>query len=171
MKRLGAIVLLLAVIGLAGCSQRHGAVYRVPIAETQRVLMATELPPFVFGPEPPACEVRAGENSDVLWIARWNGEEIFRYVAHLTEEGGGATRVSLELKGARGGDAGDVAKRLSETPTTRNLYLIAMNERIASALEHRPFRMWRLYPAMGAAIVVNMTSTRPSEDRAAGVRH
>jgi hypothetical protein len=115
--------------------------------------------------------VRAGEDSDVLWIARWNGEEIFRYVAHLTEEGGGATRVSLELKGVRGGGAGDVAKRLSETPTTRNLYLIAMNERIASALERRPFRMWRLYPAMGAAIVVNMTSTRPSEDRAAGVRH
>ena len=152
---------------VAACIQQGGAVFKVPIAEARQTLLATGLPPLVFGSEPPAFDVRADGASEIVWIARRDDAELFRYVAHLTEAGGGATRVRVELKGAQGGPAGDVEQKLSEKPEIRDMYLVAMNERVASALERRPFDMSRIYPAMTAATVANMGSLQSSVDQAA----
>ena len=89
-----------------------------------------------------------------------------RYIATLSEAGEGRTRVGLELKGAKGGLAGDVEQRFTENPSARNLYLVAMKERIASAIEGRPLDMTKIYPALGAAAFANMGNMRKSLDAA-----
>lgn len=160
------LVALAAVVLTAACTEPRGVVYPQPIGEARKTLLATGLPPFVFGSEEPAWEVIDG-GSEVSWIVRRNGAELFRYVARLEEAGAGATRVKVELKGAESGPAGNVAKNLSEHPRIRDMYLVAINERIASALEHRKFQMSRIYPAMSAATLENMGSLRASVDQAA----
>ena len=159
------VVVAAAIVAMTACTQR-GGVYHTPIAEARRTLVATGLPPLVFGSQEPAWEVRDG-GSEVSWIVRRSGAEIFRYVAHLQQEGPEATRVQVEMKGAESGPAGNVAQKLSEHPQIRDMYLVAINERIASALEHRAFEMSRVYPAMNAAMLANMGSLRASVDEAA----
>lgn len=160
-------IVAVASIGLmAACTQQGGRVYQTPVAAVRQTLLATGLPPFVFGSEDPAWEVRDG-GSEVDWIVSQDGAEIFRYVAHLEEDGPTATRVKVELKGAEIGPAGNVAKKLSEHAQIRDMYLVAINERIASALEHRDFEMSRVYPSMMAATMANMGSLRASADEAA----
>jgi hypothetical protein len=71
--------------------------------------------------------------------------------------------VNLELKG--GSD--EITKRLAAKPEIRTLYLVAMNERVASTLERRPFEISAIYPATAAATVVNMGAISASADQAA----
>lgn len=152
-----------SVVLLAACSQQPGVVYQVPIAETREILLATDLPPLVFGSQPPEAEVRAEGGSDIIWIARRGGSELFRYAAHLSEEGADATRVTVELKGG----TDEITHNLDDHPKIRDLYLVAMNERVASTLEHRDFETSRIYPALTAASMENMGSLRASADAAA----
>ncbi len=154
---------LASVVLVAACSQQLGAVYPVPIAEARQTLKTTELPPLVFGSDPPTVTVQADSDTEVVWIARRDDAELFRYVAHLAEDGAAATRVRLELKGAEG----DIARKLEEHPQIRDLYLVAMTERVASTLEHRAFDMSRIYPQMAAAMVSNMGALNASADAAA----
>lgn len=162
MKRRNLIAIA-AVVLIAACTQARGPLYQVPIAQARQALMAAELPPLVFGSDPPTAEAQAQGVSEIVWIARKNDTELFRYVAHLAEDGRAATHVRVELKGAND----DIAKRLSDHPQIRDMYLVAMNERVASTLEHRPFEMSRIYPAMTAATVANMGALQASADQAA----
>ncbi len=155
-----------AVVLMSACSQQGGAVYQTPIAEARKVLVATGLPPFVFGSEEPAWQV-VDDGTDVSWVVQRDGAELFRYVAHLKEEGPGATRVKVELKGVESGPSGNVAKSLSEHPAIRDMYVVAINEQIASALQHRPFDMTRVYPSLTVATIANMGALSASADEAA----
>ena len=161
-----------AVALLILCLPRSGSVYQVPIAEARHILVATGLPPEVFGSEEPAWDVH-DDGSQVIWILRNNDAEVIRYVAHLKEEGPGATRVDVELVGAQSGPGGNIAQRLAEHPAIRNMYLVAIHERIASALEHRDFELARIYPATTVAFMENMGSFWASADQAeaASERH
>lgn len=155
-----------AVVLMSACSQQGGHVYQAPIAEARKILIATGLPPLVFGSEDPPWQVLDG-GSDIIWVVQRDDAEMFRYIAHLKEEGPGATRVKVELKGAQSGPAGNVEQRLSEHPEIRDLYLIAIKEQIGSALEHRPFDVTRIYPATMAASLANMGALSKSADEAA----
>jgi hypothetical protein len=108
----------------------EGAVYRVSIAQARQALTTAELPPLVFGSEPPDVQVRDTGNSQIVWIARREGEELFRYTAQLKAEGDGATRVKVKLEGAQGRTV-NFAQKLAEHPEIRNMYLIAMEEQVA----------------------------------------
>lgn len=156
--------LALAVM-LTACGDQ-GARYKLPIAEAHQILVATGLPPQVFGSEEPEYQVLDG-GSDVIWVVKRDGGELFRYVAHLADDGGGATRVKVELIGAKSGPGGDVAKRLADNPKIRDMYVVAVTERVASALEKRPFELGRVYPAMTAATMANMGKIQASADDAA----
>ena len=162
-RRIFAIAVLTL---LAACSQPAGKVYPVPLAEVRRVLMATGLPPFVFGSETPDWDVRGGA-SDVTWTIRKNDVELFHYIAHLKEEDQANTRVEVELVGVDAGPAGNSAKGLAEHPAIRDMYIVAIKERIASALERRPFEMAQIYPFLGVATLENMGALRASADAAA----
>ena len=156
---------LLPAILVAACSQDRGAVYPVTLDRARQILSKTDLPP-VFGSHAPSVEIRANKPSEVTWIVSKNGYELMRYVATLSEAGEGRTRVGLELKGAKGGPAGDVEQRFAENSNARNLYLVAMGERIASAIEGRPLDMTKIYPALATAAVANMGNMRKSLDEA-----
>lgn len=156
---------LLPAILVAACSQDGRAVYPVPLDRARQILSKTDLPP-VFGSYAPSVEILANKRSEVTWIVRKNGYELMRYIATLSEAGEGRTRVGLELKGAKGGPAGDVEQRFAENSSIRNLYLVAMGERIASAIEGRSLDMTKIYPALGAAAFANMGNMRKSLDEA-----
>jgi hypothetical protein len=160
------LLAIAAVILLTACAQPKGALYKLPIAEARQTLLATGLPPLVFGSEEPMWEVQDA-GSDVIWIVKRDRAELFRYTAHLSEEDGGGTRVSVELKGAESGPAGNVAQRLAEKPEIRDMYVVAIKEQVAAALEHRDFNMARLYPAMTTATLANMGNLQASASEAA----
>ena len=164
----GAIFLaVLAAIFLAVWSEDSGGpVYPVPLDRARQILSKTDLPP-VFGSNPVNVQVQANKPSEVVWIVSNNGSELMRYTATLSAAGEGKTRVGLELKGSKGGAVGDVEKRFAENPSVKNLYLVAMKERIASDIEGRSLDMSKIYPALGAATVANMGNIRKSVDEAA----
>lgn len=165
MRRTILFALLPAILA-AACSEDRGAVYPVKVDRAQQILLKTGLPP-VFGSNPVSVETRAYKPSEVVWIVSNDGSELMRYIATLSEAGEGRTRVGLELKGAKGGPFGDVEKRLAENPSAKNLYLVAMKERIASAIEARSLDMTKVYPALGAVALANMSNIRKSADEAA----
>jgi hypothetical protein len=139
-----------------------GTVYRVPMAQARQDLKKAELPP-VFGSQALDLQVRDVGTSQVVWIVRRSGgEELFRYFADLKAEGDGATRVKVKLEGS-----GNYAQKLAEKPQIKNMYLVAMEERVAATLERRPLEMARIFPAMSAAAVSNMGNLRASADQAA----
>lgn len=70
----------------------------------------------------------------------------------------------MDLKGSKG-PTGDVEKNLSDNSSTRNLYLAAMEERIASSIQGRRMDMAKVYPALAVAIA-NMPNMRKSLDEA-----
>ncbi|MDB5429967.1 MAG: hypothetical protein JWP35_1083 [Caulobacter sp.] len=158
LRHLAAIACLVLI---SACTEQ-GVVYKAPIAEARQTLLATGLPPLVFGSQPPDVEAQADGSSQITWIARRNGEELFRYVAHLSGEGDGATRVKLEMKAGA-----NYAQKLAEHPKIADMYLVAMDEQVASALEHRAFNMARIYPSLTAATMENMGGLRASVDQAA----
>ncbi len=151
---------------VAGCVQQQGAVYQRPIGEAKRMLARTDIPPLVFGTIPPASRTTTEGASDVVWIVSKKGAEVFRFVATLSDAGHGATRVQLKIKGVTSGPSGNVEQSLSDHATIKKLYLTAMTERIASALEQRPFDLARIYPALGIATLANMNAIVAQFDRA-----
>jgi hypothetical protein len=165
---LGIALLGLAPLALiAGRAQTYGGVYAVPIGEARQVLARTGLPPLVFGSEEPEVAVQAEGPSRIVWILRKDGAEMMRYVAVLSPDGDGATRVNLDLVGATQGPYGHTGERLAQNEAIRNLYLVAMEERIASALERRPFESARIMPATAAATAANIGRISADLDRIA----
>jgi hypothetical protein len=161
-----SVAVVAVMVLMAACSLKSGTVFNVPIAEARRILVATGLPPEVFGTETPPWEVRDG-GSEVTWIVLQENVEVFRYIAHLKEEDQGSTRVHVELVGVQSGPAGNVEQRLSEHSEIRDMYLVAINEQIASALERRPYEISRVYPAMMTATLSNIGLLKSSADEAA----
>ena len=157
MKMRHFIAIAFAAVMAAACTQK-GTVYQVPIAEARRAVVASVLPPSLFGLQTPDWYVSGtAGNSDVAWVGRKNGKELFRYVASLKEESQGSTRVNVEL----------IAASDAENPALKKFYLVAITERIASTLERRPFDMERIKSAKVAAAVGNMGAIRASMEEAA----
>ena len=165
---IGIALLGLAPLALiAGRAQIRGSVYAVPIGEARQVLARTGLPPLVFGSNEPEVAVRAEGASRVVWILHKDGAEMMRYVAELSPDGDAATRISLDLVGATEGPFGHTEERLAQNGAIRNLYLVAMEERIASALERRPFDRTKILPASIAAAAANIGKISEDMDRIA----
>ena len=165
---IGIALLGLAPLALiAGRAQIRGSVYAVPIGEARQVLAQTGLPPLVFGSNPPDVAVRAEGPSGIVWILHKHGAEMMRYVAELSPDGDAATRISLDLVGATEGPFGHTEERLAQNGAIRNLYLVAMEERIASALERRPFDGSKIMPATMVAAAANIGRIGEDMDRIA----
>ena len=152
---------------IAGRAQTGGSVYAVPIGEARKMLEGTGLPPLVFGSDEPEVAVRAEGPSRVVWILHKDGAEMMRYVASLSADGEASTRISLDLVGATAGPFRYAGERLAQNGTIRHLYLVAMEERIASALERRPFDQTKILPATAAATAANIGRIGADMDRIA----
>ncbi|MEA3031012.1 MAG: hypothetical protein QOG13_2337 [Sphingomonadales bacterium] len=171
---IGIALLGLAPLALiAGRAQTRGGVYAVPIGEARKVLEGTGLPPLVFGSDEPEVAVRAEGPVGVegagriVWILHKDGAEMMRYVALLSADGDASTRISLDLVGATQGPFRNTGARLAQNGAIRHLYLVAMEERIASALERRPFDETAIMPATAAATAANIGRISADMDRIA----
>lgn len=164
--RRAILLALLPTILVAACSQDRGRVYPVTLDRARHILSKTDLPP-VFGSDPPSVEIQANKPSEVIWIVGRDGSELMRYIATLSDAGQGRTHIVLKLTGTKGGPAGDVEQRFAENPSVKNLYLVAMGEQIASAIEGRPMDMTNVFSALATAVRANMDNIRKSFDRAA----
>jgi hypothetical protein len=164
----GIAVLGLAPLALiAGRAQTRDSVYAVPIGEARQVLAKTGLPPLVFGSNEPDFAVRAEGPSRIVWILHQDGAEMMRYVALLSPNGETSTRINLDLVGATQGPFRHTGERLAQNGAIRHLYLVAMEERIASALERRPFDTAAILPATAAATAANIGRISADMDRIA----
>ena len=162
---LRTIIFALFLAFLVGAFRDSTGVYPVPLDRARQILSKTDLPP-IFGSNTPGIEI-LNRPSEVSWIVRDNGSEFMRFVAKLSDAGEGRTRVGLELKGVKSGPAGNVEQRFAENPSLKNVYVEAMAERIASAMEGRPLDMTKVYPALMVAAIVLANNTRRFVDEAA----
>lgn len=165
--RISILLMAASMLLVAGCKQQPGTLYQQPMSEARRILIATEPPALVFGSLPSLSSGRAEGASDVVWIVRQGSVEVFRFIATLHDEGDSATRVQVRIQGVTSGRFGNVEQRLAEHSTIRKLYLAAMEEQVAAALERRPFEVSRVYPALGVATAANMPAIVAQFDRAA----
>jgi hypothetical protein len=171
----GILLLLAPLALLTACGQLSasepavdpGTVYAVPLPQAHAVLKRAELPPMVFGDDPPTMQAQIVDDQHLLYIVKKDGSEIMRYTVTLSPAEAGATRVAVELTGAENSRFGNIRQRLEQNPTVKHLYLVAMREEIASDLEQRNFDMTKLYGATAAATAANMDSIMDRFDRAA----
>lgn len=167
MLRFGMIVAAAGCLAYGFLFQGSDPSYGIKLSEARRLLLGVCIPPAVFGSNPPDCEARPLEAGKIAWIAKHGGGEIFRYIATLKDAGDDKTKIGLELVGAERSFAGNVAKRLDEKPAIRDLYLVAMRERIASTVERRPYNFSQVIPATVIATASNISSLKASVDEAA----
>lgn len=159
MRRIILLALLPAFL-LGACSEDRGPAYSGSLDKTRQTLLRTDLPP-VFGSASPSVRSWASKPTEVTWVVSRNGDDLMRYVATLSEDGKEKTRVKLELKGSK-----DVEKRFADNSSIKNLYLVAMREKIASSLEGRALDMTKIYPALAVASIANMSNMQKSLDEA-----
>jgi hypothetical protein len=165
MRRLAVFALAAAACGiLAGCAREQGRVYQKSPVEAHRILAATGLPPHVFGTEEPEFSTDSADPAKVTWIVRSRGVEILRFAAIIAPASDAAVRVRVTVDAPKQGPLGDIAKRLDGNPTVKNLYLAAMEERVASALEGRLFKLASVYPEMMQAAFANLGRLQASVD-------
>ena len=163
--RLKVLFALLPAMLVAACTD-SGTVYPVAMDRARTVLSRTDLPP-VFGSAAPRAQTQSPKPTEVVWIVSTQDSEMMRYTATLSEAGQGKTRIALELKGSKGGPAGDVEKRFLAFPNVKNLYLVAMKEKIASQIEGRPMDMSKINASAGTGLIGHMGDIHRSADEAA----
>jgi hypothetical protein len=165
MRRLALFALAAAACGvLTGCTREQGRVYQKSPVEAHRILAGTGIPPDVFGTEEPKFSTDSADPTKVIWIVRSDGVEILRFAAIIAPASNAAARVRVTVEAPTKGPLGDIAKRLDANPTIKNMYLTAMEERVASALEGRPFQLAAVYPAMMKAVFANLGRLQSSVD-------
>jgi len=153
LRRLGLTV---AVIGglIAFDFWREGAaVYKVPMAKAHDLLESTGLPDHVLGSEQKTFDMVSHDPRKIVWIVKDEGKEAMRFAALLSPVDAGSTEIRIEVTGPTSGPFGDVQRRLSQYPTIRHLYVIAMKERVAATLEGREFSFIPVIPATTLAVL------------------
>ncbi len=148
---------LAAIVGLAlaGCA-RPGVVYQVPIADAHAALERSDVPRIIFGGAQVEVQILEQGPSRVIWQINEGGAEQLHFTADLAAVDGQSTLVTIAVAGPDSGPHVANKQRLDSAPTIVNLYATAMEEQVASVLEHRAFEKQRLYPALGVATFANL---------------
>ena len=83
-----------------------------------------------------------------------SGSEVIRFTASLAAVDAASTKIRVEVSGPTAGPFGDVQSRLRSYPFVRHLYVMAMKERVAAAMEGRTkFDLTTVMPATALATV------------------
>jgi hypothetical protein len=168
LRRASALGLLLVAVvwlGQSAWKRYEGQVFDVPVGEAHRILEQTGLPPEVLGSEEHDFEVQAKDPAKIVWIVKEDGKEAMRFIADLSAAGEKSTRVHVDVAGPASGPMSYVASRLSENFTIKNLYVTAMEEQVAAALNHREFHLTAVYPAMMVAMLANIGQLNDMDER------
>jgi hypothetical protein len=161
-----SIAAALAILCLSACS-KGGVVYPRPLQDVHEVLAETDELPPVFGSDEPDHSVDSSDPNAVKWILSKNGSEVMRFTATLQPDEPNQTRVTVTIEAPTESPFGNMDQKLKDNKSIRNLYLVAMNEQIASRLENRPFDMSKTYGALAAATAANIGNISRQMDRAA----
>ena len=93
----------------------------------------------------------------LVWsITEHEDEEMMRYVVTLTAAGASATRVVVYVTKPNGAPLGNAAGNFVQNRAIRNMYVIAMKEQIAAALEQRDFQTVKIVLPSVIAVLVNL---------------
>jgi hypothetical protein len=152
---LGLLLVAVVWLGQSAWKRYAGQVFDVPVGEAHGILEQTGLPPEVLGSEEHDFEVQAKDPARIVWIVKMDGMEAMRFIADLSTAGEKSTRVYVDVAGPASGPMSYVASRLAEYRTIKNLYVTAMEEQVAAALQHREFNLTAVYPAMMVAMLAN----------------
>ena len=150
-KTLGGLLAVVAGLLAFTFWPEYGQVFGRPAAEVRGTLLGLGLPPHVFGSVPKKVTVLTPSSGAIVWsINEYDSDEMLRYVVTLAAEGAGATRVTVDVTGPAG-------KPIAGNRVIRNMYIIAMKEQIAAALEQRDFQTFKIVLPSVIAVLVNMT--------------
>ena len=145
----------------ASCGE-PGAVYQRPPAEIRELLRTAEVPLYMFGNSVETEAIVDGTNPiAIAWKINADDSPLMTFTAKITPEGDSATRVTVDVEGARTGKYGDVQARLDKAGEIRALYLVSMTEALDSTLDGRAFDITRTYPALIAAGTANARMFAP----------
>ncbi len=161
----GLLLVAVASLGLWAWNRYAGQVFDVPVREVHRILEHTGLPPEVLGTETRDFEMQANDPAKIVWIVKMDGKEALRFIADLSPAGEKSTRVRVDVAGPASGPMSYIAARLNEYRTIKNLYVTAMEEQIAAALQHRKFDLTAVYPAMMVATLANIGQFKKMYER------
>ena len=162
---LGLLLVAVVWLGQSVWTRYAGQVFDVPVGEAHRILEQTGLPPEVLGSEEHDFEVQAEDPARIVWIVKEDGKEAMRFIADLSTAGEKSTRVYVDVAGPASGPMSYVASRLTEYRTIKNLYVTAMEEQVAAALNHREFHLTAVYPAMMVAMLANIGQLNDMDER------
>jgi hypothetical protein len=144
--------LLAIVVGLLAFTYwpEYGQVFGRPAAEVRGTLIGLGLPPYVFGSVPKTVKVLTPSAETIVWsISEYDANEQLRYVVTLAAEGASATRVTVDVTGPN-------KAAIAGNRVIRNMYIIAMKEQIAAALEQRDFQTYKIVLPSVIAVLVNL---------------
>ena len=142
-------------------------VYPLPLREAHRILETTNLPPLVLGMPGPDFEIKAADPARIVWAVKRGKTEALNFVAELTAVSETATRVEIKIAATGTGPAAaGMERRINEHLTIKQLYLIAMDEQVAAALEHRTFDMAKVAAPAAIATIANMPEMMRNMNRA-----
>ena len=137
-------------------------VFDRPVAEVRKVLKEVGLPPHVFGSVEKTFKVLTPSPERMVWSITEHVDEEIRYVVTLTAEGASATRVTVDFMRPNGVPIGPVTANALQRRTVRNVYVDAMKEHIAAALERRDFQMYKIMLPTAIAVLVNLSALAAS---------
>jgi hypothetical protein len=156
-RTVGTLLAVVAALLVFTFWPEHGQVFGRPAAEVRDALKGLDLPPHVFGSVPKTVRVLTPSPGTMVWSIYEYENELMRYVVTLAAEGASATRVSVDVTKPNGAPLGNAAANVVRNRAVRNIYVIAMKEQIAAALEQRDFQTVKIVLPSVIAVLVNMT--------------
>lgn len=110
--------------------------------------------------------IDATDPARIIWTFKKHGVPMLDFVATLVPSGATATRITVDVTAPSNAANGEIARRLKDNSTIKNLYVTAMKEQIAAVLEKRDFNLTSIYPAMMAATAANFSELNSRFNRA-----
>ena len=171
--RLPQILFSLAVLGVSAWYylRKPEHVYPLSMREAHRILEKTGLPPMVLGMPAPTFEIQTADPAKIVWAIKRGGAAL-NLVAELSPAGDASTRVEIKIAASGAGlAAAEMERRINEHLTIKQLYLIAMDEQVAAALERRNFDFSRITTPMMVATIANMPEMMQNLERGIEADH
>ena len=166
------VSLILLSVGAYYYLRAPDHVYPLPMREAHRILEKTNLPPMVLGTTPPAFEVKSADPARIVWAVKRGNVVVLNFIAELSAFSETATRVEIKIAAPGAGPAAaEMERRINEHLTIKQLYLIAMDEQVAAALEHRNFNMAKVAAPTMIATLANMPEMMQNLERGMEADH
>lgn len=150
-------MILTSALLLSACGDLSpGESFDIPASEAKEILLQTEAPYDVLGNSDLRSQVYEKSATTLVWTVMLGESEFMHFTAEVTPNSPTSTHVTVSLGGPAGGKYAGLEKALNDNLTVKNLYLAAMEEEVAAALEKRDFDIMKITPQLLAATGANL---------------